>query len=40
MQVVAGDVFDDAAAGLDLRAVAVDEFGAEEEIARSSVSVA
>src|ERR1700684_1198728 len=40
MQVVAGDIFYDAAAGFDLRAVAVDEFRAEEKIARGAVGVA
>ena len=40
MEVVAGDIFYDAAAGFDLCAVAVDEFGAEEKIARGAVGVA
>jgi hypothetical protein len=40
VQVVAGDIFYDAASGFDLRAAAVDEFGAEQEIACSAVGVA
>ena len=40
MQVVAGDIFYDAAAGFDLRAGAIDEFGAEKKIASSAVGVA
>ncbi len=40
VEVVAGDVFHDAAAALHERAGAVDEFGAEEEVARGAVGLA
>src|ERR1700722_2371480 len=40
VKVVAGDVFYNAATRFDLRAVAVDKFGAEEKITRGAISVA
>ncbi len=40
MEVVAGDVFDDTAAALAELACAVDEFGADEEVAGGAVKLA
>ncbi len=39
MEVVAGDVFDDAAAALGESAGAGDEFGADQEVARGAVKL-